>query len=310
MTNSLRKNDGRKDGSDYVASSPILGTQASHADSTGAAGEATSVVPRQFSVNEVLTALVSAVAEIESEDKSPTAAGVSARIRQILPGFTPTAAGYSTFRDITQAAEAAGLITATRTVSDFVLATVKADDFRGATLRRDLWRAIQDWTDGANYAFDRFSKKTESFDDALPANAVKVPSIDKETTTRWMRDFVGTQPGAIAVDLEAALREEDPVAAFLKITRDNDSIKRRWSKFLRSRVLETAVAWAAQHEIPRADIFATVAKAPAVSPVQPSEPVVVNEDVDARRRVLSILEAMPLHELLRLPIPLEYALKR
>lgn len=309
MTNSLRKNDDREGGSDYVASSPKPGIQTSHADSSGAAGEATSVAPRQFTAEKVFETLVSAVAEIENEDKSPTAAGVSARIRQFLPGFTPLAAGFSTFREITQAAEAAGLITTTRTPSDYILATVQAEDFRGATLRRDLWRAIQDWTEGATYAFGRSSKKTEPLGDSLPADSVKVPSVEKATTVSWMREFVGTQRGSIAGDLEAALQEDDPVAGFLRVTRENESIKRRWSKFLRTCVLETAVSWAAANNIPRADIFASAAK-PA-SPLRHSqEPVAKEEDSDARRRVLTILESMPLHELLRLPVPLEYALKR
>ncbi|WP_226531968.1 hypothetical protein [Microbacterium paraoxydans] len=227
-------------------------------------------------------------------------------MRQLLPGFSVSATEFKTFRDLTQAAEEVGVITAARTSSDYVLSLVRSDDFRGETLLPDLWRAIQDWTEGVKYAFNRVTRKTEPVGASLPAGTVAVPSVDKTTNTQWKRDFAATQHGDIAAKLEAALGEEDPVAGFLRIAKDNDSVKRRWRKYLRSRVLDTAVTWATANGIPRSDIFTTPVAPPAAQPTA----VETSNDEDARRRVLDILSAMPLHELLRLPIPLEYALKR
>lgn len=308
MTNSSRETDNnRKGGSDPVASPPKTGTQVLRIDSSsGTAGDATSVAPRQFTATEVFESLVSTIAEFESAGKSATAAGVSARMRQLLPGFSVAATEFKTFRDLTQAAENAGLITSARTSSDYVLSLVRSDDFRGETLLPGLWRAIQDWTEGANYAFNRVTRKTEPVGVSVPAGAVAVPTVDKTTNAQWMRDFASTQQGDIAFTLEAALAEEDPVAAFLRTVRDNDSVKRRWSKYLRSRVLDTAVTWATANGIPRTDIFTKPALKPSAQPATDDR----SDDDDARSRVLDILGTMPLHELLRLPIPLEYALKR
>lgn len=307
MTNSSRETGVRKSGPDNVASPPKPGTQAPFAELSGTAGDATEVAPRQFTAGEVFEILTTAVAELESEGKTPTAAGVSARMRKIRPAFSPASTEFSSFRDITQAAEAAGLITATPAKSDFVLGLVQVDDFRGATLQPDLWRAIQDWTEGVTYAFSRATRKTEPVGAALPSGSVLVPTVNKQTTLAWLRDFAALQRGSVTALLAEILDEEDPVVTFFKVTRDNDGLKRRWSKYHRTRILETAVAWAAANAIPRSDIFG------AGTPVQAAPAVFVSakvEDSDARRRVLDILESMPLHELLRLPIPLEYSLKR
>jgi len=127
-----------------------------------------------------------------------------------------------------------------------------------------------------------------------------------------MQDFAASQQGALSALLQEALQETDPVAGFSRLTRDNSTIKRRWSKYLRNRVLNDAMAWARKNDIPRDHILSSSTLTP--TPPPPLEKTVGNlrgaEEIDARRRVLAILESMPLHELLRLPIPLEYSLKR
>lgn len=312
MTNSSREPDSRISGPDPVDISPKTGTRAPRAEtSSGTAGDATTVVPRQFTDTEVFETLVSVIKEFESSGKSPTAAGVSARMRQFSPGFSVAATEFRTFRDLTRAAESAGIITATRTSSDYVLELVHSEDFRGATLLPDLWRAIQDWTEGVHYAFNRVTQKTEPVGGVLPPGAVAIPTVDKSTNSQWMRDFVAGQQGGMFERLESALDEEDPVAGFQRFMRENDTAKRRWSKYLRSRVLETAVTWAEANGIPRSAIFARPVPELAL-PATPVRSNRMNEDDDqhARRRVLDILASMPLHELLRLPIPLEYSLRR
>ncbi len=311
MTNSSRETDIRVSGPYPVATPPETGTQAPLADtSSGTAGGAATVAPRRFTASEVFEALVSTVAEFEAAGKHATAAGVSARMRQLLPGFSLDATEFKTFREITEAAERSGFVTAVRTPSDYVLSLVRSQEFRGETLLPDLWRAIQDWTEGVTYAFHRGTRKTEPVGGAVPAGAVEAPSVDKAANTQWMRDFAATQRGEVARSLNEALGEDDPIDGFMGFLRRNESVKRRWNKFLRSRVLETAIGWAKENGIPRSDIFSSPAEKPASqSTPQPNLAAKV-ADEDTRRRVLEVLASMPLHELLRLPIPLEYSLKR
>lgn len=317
MTNSSRENDTRASGPDDVATPPEPGIQAPRTETLSGTAGGASLAPRQFPAADVFETLVQAIAQFESNGKHATAAGVSARMRLIRPGFSVSATEFKTFRDITQAAENAGLITSSRTASDYVLALVRSDEFRGQTLRPDLWRAIQDWTDGVRYAFNRTNCATEPVGATLPPGTVPVPSVDKTTNTQWMRDFVATQHGEVADSLSGALAEGDPVAGFLRYVRANDSVKRRWSKYLRSRVLETATSWAVANGIPRSHIFEDIVVRPAPALSAPgsgssttAESSQLGEDPIARHRVLEVLASMPLHELLRLPVPLEYSLKR
>lgn len=312
MTNSSTETDTRHSGTVPVASHPKSGTQAPPAKFIRNAGEPTDVAPRHFAAPEVFDLLVAALTELESAGKIATAAGLSARMRQLRPGFTIESTDFASFREITKAAESAGLVTSTRTPSDFVLELVQDEDFRGATLRPDLWRALQDWSDGVRYAYSRETRKTAPVGNEFPPNSVAVPSVDKATSEQWMQDFAASQQGALSALLQEALQETDPVAGFSRLTRDNSTIKRRWSKYLRNRVLNDAMAWARKNDIPRDHILSSSTLTP--TPPPPLEKTVGNlrgaEEIDARRRVLAILESMPLHELLRLPIPLEYSLKR
>lgn len=314
MTNSLKETNTRVSGTEPVGSPPKPGAQAPHAELSGSAGVATNVAPRQLTVSEIFEVLAKAIAEFESSGKVATAAGVSARMRQISPGFSVSSTEFASFRDITRAAESAGLILATRTSSDYVLKLVgdHDQDFRGATLRPDLWRAIQDWTEGVRYAFNRGTQKTEPIGASLPVGSVAVPTVAKSTSVQWMREFSATQRGDLAMLLTEALNDKDPIAGFHRVTQENGSIKRRWSKYLRTRVLDTAVTWATSNSIPRSEIFTSSVSMNALSApkAQVKEAADISGDIDARQRVLDILESMPLHELLRLPIPLEYSLKR
>ncbi|MFB0834957.1 hypothetical protein [Arthrobacter halodurans] len=324
MTNPSRENDNRECGPGAqeapVAPSPETGTQAPIAKTfSGTAGAALQSAPRQFTATDVFTLLVKAIGEFESTGKTPTAAGVSARMRVIEPDFSIDRTEFSTFRGITKAAEGAALIEANRTSSDYVLKLVSVEDMRGVNLRPDLWRAIQDWTDGVRYAFDRTTKTTEQFVGGVPSGSVEVPSVDKATLIEWMNQFASRPLGELNTQLAEALREDDPVSAFHGVIRGDSSVKRRWNRRLRSGILDTAVAWSTRNAIPRRDIFTSIpapTSSSAVAPtglyaspsvaVSPTPPV----DVDLRRRILSILDSMPLHELLRLPIPLEHSLNR
>lgn len=304
MTNPSRETDSRESGPYPVVITPEAGTQAPLEDSRGAVGDAQSSAPRQLTSPEVFDLLVKALGEFESTDKTPTAAGVAARMRQLNPSFSTANTEFSTFRRIIDAAAAAGLLTISRTPSDFVLHLVRTEEYRGLQLLPDLWRALQDWTEGVQYGFSRATRRTEPFSPTLPAGSVEVPTVDKQMTVQWMRDFAAAQRGDLGDRLAAGLEEQDPVAGFLGVVGGVDTAKRRWSKFSRSRVLDFAVSWAKENDIPRSDIFA----APKATPPAPATPT--TEEADARRRVMRILESMPLHELLRLPIPLEYSLSR
>lgn len=318
MTNPLREYGSRSDGSEapevLAGPPPEPGSQASrHKIRSGTAGDGSQDAPRQFTAEEVLQLLVKAVSSVEAAGKIPMAAGVAARMRVIEPAFSMDQTEFSSFRQITQAAEAAGLVDASRGANDYVLKLRPRNEpvkFQGATLHPDLWRAIQDWTEGVSYAFDRTTHRTAPITDVVPEGTVQIPAVDRDQTIGWMREFAARRDGEQLTALNAALDEGDPVAAFHRVIRATDDLKRRWNRHLRRRVLDTAVAWASENAISLPDIFL-----PTHSATSPLSPVRVDaveslEDEALRRRIIDVLGALPLHELLRLPIPLEYSLTR
>lgn len=311
MTNPLRETDSPSTGSEahneaHRGSPPEPGSQASPISKSGTAGAESQDAPRQFTADEVFRILVEAVAALEAAGKPAIAAGVSARMRMVQPGFSVENTEFSSFRDLTRAAEAAGFVDAIRGANDFVLKlrTPAVRPVQGATLRPDLWRAIQDWTGGVTYAFDRVTHRTEPVGGRIPAHAVLAPSVNKATTVEWMSQFAAKQRADIRATLEAGLSEEDPVAGFQRAVKATDGLRRRWNGFLRDMVLGIAAVWASENQIPRSDIFVPTESG------RPAAPRPTTEDEALRQRILDILKSMPLHELLRLPIPLEHALIR
>lgn len=327
MTNPFRENDSRNGGlealEDLVAPSPETETQARSAELySGAAGNAPTDATRQLTTAKVLELLVRAITDLESSGKTTTAAGVSARMRVLEPYFTVSHTEFPNFRSITKAAESAGVVEAVRTASDYVLRLPgrdsslgpahRQDRFRGVTLRPDLWRAFQDSNEDAKYAFNRESRTTETLENSPPLGSVSVPSVSKSSNIRWMHEFAAHQDPEISAHLQLGLAEPDPIAGFYRALRENGAAKRLWNRQLRSNILEAAIAWAAENQIDRQDIFLPAPETQRSSTNGPPSqaPTASSADDDPRRRILQILESMPLHELLRLSIPLEYSLNR
>ncbi|MDQ1082205.1 MULTISPECIES: hypothetical protein [Microbacterium] len=329
MTDPSREKDNRIRGSKAHAQAsvdapPGSGSPASQTSNrSGTAEVASTDAPRQFTAAEVLSLLVDAIAQLETAGKVPLAAGVSARMRTMLPGFSVEQTEFGSFREITQAAEEAGLVAVTRTPNDFALRLVArpaSPDLRGATLKTDLWRAIQDTDASVGYVYDRVTRRTARVAGTTTEHEVAVQTLSKEELLGLMREFAAAQHGSDATDLTSALEQTEGAQAFRLVTNRAEPLKRRWNRTLRGRVLEVAVSWATKNSIPLTHILETrdgkLAPSARVIPTTGREGMAIDAEVTAegeselRREVLAILAAMPLHELLRLPIPLGHALKR
>ena len=313
MPNSLRKNDNRESGPETreasVAPSPKNEAQALDADLVGrAVGEASHDAPRQLTDPEVFDILVKAIRELEDSGKVPTAAGVSARMRIVDKDFSLTKTRFSTFRDATKAAEKSQIVESTRASSDYILRLTTPRDYHGMTLRPDLWHGIQDWTPDIRYEFDRVTRRTKVIESGYcsPTSMI-VPSADKALFLNWIEDFGLGNASEVAEITKAALADVDPIASFHRALRDRPAAKRQWNRQLRTNVLSVASKWAVENGIPQMDIFQTPATSSADHVEDNSQD---STDDDLRRRIMVVLEAMPVHELLRLPIPLEYSLNR
>lgn len=307
MTNPSREKDHRAAGMQALDASaftpPDTGRQAAlQKYSSGTAGAGGKSTPRQFSTDEVLVLLVEAVRILEDAGKRPVAAGVAARMKTLDRDFSVRQTEFTTFREVLQAGVNRGLIELSGGTDDLVVTLRNTSpEPLSETLRHDLWRALHDWTDGARYAYRPSTQRTSLLSGELTEGDILVPTLTPEQQHEWMTKFASSVRGADKEKLEAAITD----GTFQAAVRSVEPLKRRWGRYSRRRVLDTATQWAAANNIPEKDILTTTPKH-TTTVEAPDAPA---EDDVLRRRVLDTLASMPLHELLRLPIPLEYTLR-
>lgn len=276
----------------------------------GAAGDENSTL-QQHPNFDAFDLLVSVLKDLSSRNPTPTAAGVYSRMRNVFPEFTYGAAGFASFRAMLNEAEGRGMVVVERAAnaSDVTvrLSGLKAEiatalDPRLERLSDDLWRAMLDWKVDAEYAFDRATRRTLRGPES--ASSVKTPSVSKETQIGWMKEFAALEKGEVAEALLAGLAEQDPAHGFGRAVRQFIPASRRWKRYLQDHVLLRARTWAAENGIPLSDLSNGM-------PRLTKEPVLAartESDEALRSRVLDVLVRMPLSELLRLPIPIEYSI--
>lgn len=274
------------------------------------------------------------------------AAGVSARMRYIDPSFSPGAVGFSKFRSFLNAAMKAGVVSllpAEETgAADTGVRTFNAQDPAGAEggVRHDqspernaerlaspVWRAVLDWHPVRCAVYDRQQRRVLFLGNGhlITSTQVNVPHVDRSTHISWMRDFVAELPEAEQRDrLAESLDADDPVAHFNGVLRSDPAMTRSWRKYHRSRVTAVVDAWAIANDIPKEDLRARSASNEGRlvdehslggdPPSIPSNnwapnPLDASGSDAVRQRVVRAVELMPLSELLRLPIPVEYLLR-
>lgn len=323
MTNPHRENGSRLGGNEsnetLAEAPPETGRQTAHRQEfSGAAGTVSEDAARQFTIEETVKLLVQAISELERSGKVPVAAGVSARMRILEPNFSVRKTPFASFRQIVQAAEDQGLVSATVGSSDLLLST-QVDPKENAKaswsrhmLRRDLWSAILDWSDDATHGFSPETGKVFRVEGPLQDGHLAVPKLDQSKRIDCVRKFALLQREDQSAALDAALQASDPLTAVQQIFKSDDALRRRWNRYLRQSVLETATSWAETNNVPERHIFEKLS-AGEVGKGRPQTSPLVNADDrenETRKRVLEVLAAMPMHELLRLPIPLEYSLTR
>jgi hypothetical protein len=324
MTTSMSEHMDREGGPQVTSTgapkTSKIGSQAPPSTSSGTAGDGESA-PRQFTADEAVMLLTRAVSELHETGRATKAAGVSARMRRMDPAFSMDRTPFSSFRNVIEAAVARNLVSAERGASDFELrpvssdssATVPSASTARTTLRPDLWRALLDWTPNVRHGFNRVSKITISVGETLPDDTVLVPSVSRDERVSWMTSFTDEEADlAIKSSLADGLVSEDPAAGFMAAVRTSITLQRRWKRVLRAKILARAEQWAAENTIPQDDIY--VASRPSIpGPVaaSPSPSPSAGDDGsdDTRERILALLSTLPLHELLKLRIPLEYTLR-
>lgn len=278
--------------------------------------------PQRLSRDEAMSLLSEAVATLMRTNSAPTAAGVYSLMRRLAPDFTYRQVGFSSFRALLDEARKRGLVHTAPTEDGADLSVhLLAKDLpapapaAGAhaptlTLRRDFWRALTDWSDQARYVFDRDSSEIVADSEDMGAGRdglVVIPSIHKSEQLTWMQEFAEseTSQGSRA-SLLAGLSDDTPTRGFSLALRDVAPAGRRWKKYLRKRVLDRATTWATDNSIPLSSLLAPENSSPSATSIASHRDQ--DEGKGTRDEILALLARLPLSELLRLRIPVEYAI--
>jgi hypothetical protein len=132
---------------------------------------------------------------------------------------------------------------------------------------------------------------------------VRIAPITPETQKGWARAFLDLIHDLPAE--EAPLREERWWDAFTNWIRQNKpTAEIEWKKFRTTKVIEFLHSWAKENGI-NADIL-FVEPAVREQTQAPPKPLPSTEAEKLRQAILRALAEMPLPELTRLPIPLQY----
>lgn len=280
--------------------------------------------------------LRSVVEELEQRGRVPRAAGVSARMRQRDPQFSPDRTEMKSFRGFLERAAAAGVISFERSPdgADFVIRSGAATGNSATSewVRQDVWRAALDWSPESNYALEQMTGAVLKLQPGVAASAGQcvIPRFDRAAHLRWMREFANNMAdGEAKSDLLLTLEREDPIQEFNKVVRSSRPIWKAWRRDWRQRITAGLVEWANRSGIALAELM------PVSASMQPSptsrsllEQASIGRDglsaqrqldeadvgtrlgdVDVRRIVVRAIERMPLADVLRLPIPIEYMIQ-
>lgn len=298
----------------WTGDSENVGADAPATQISGPAGGITS--PQQGHPRPSDDLLLQAIRTLLARNSRPFAAGVYGLMRQIEPTFTFDSVGFPSFRAYLSDAANRGVVTFSPAPrgSDVVVAEASGSGasqrpalITATTLRKDLWDAFVDWSNESNYVFRPMTNEVVAL---MPGQsggdgAVRIPSASRDDQLVWMRELADSETSAPVKDeLDAALREDQPTRAFARVLRERTSVGRAWKRHLRRRILSRASQWAEENGLPES----------VLQPAKVQEPssrreATTNEDQAARDRILAILADLPLSELLKLRIPLEYALR-
>jgi hypothetical protein len=283
------------------------------------------------------------VQDFETSGKRPFAAGIKPEMQiRSQNTFSESHLGYVTFRDFLEAAAKSGIVEVQSEgphLRAHVPGVVPALDRQQAQTRREsswihipshLWTAFVDWSPEKRRFYDRSLERAIVFSanatpgepadesarrelvNANPERFVEIHALDFDTQVGWMKAYANTLPDADR-RLAGPVLENDPrpANAFNLFLRRNPHLLNGWKMFKLERVRDAMRAWMDEHHIDNSIIDETKNR---VGPVEQARTETTSSPARSdlervRSRVRAAIDRMPLTELLRLSIPVEYMIE-
>jgi len=282
------------------------------------------------------------VDSLSSGTYSPTAAAVKTALLKLNPSFDERKLGFRRFVDFIQAAVDRGAVSMIRDANNHprvfpvdarpnVLSNSPPFAMEGLRLRREVWRALVDWTP-ADYwrGWDRQQSRVFMAPHAGsstapwevdPTRFLPLPIISQEEQVAWMKEFAAAQVPLVRDKLESGLSPDSELGAFRVALRD-EGLAEAWSVALRQHVNLRAAEWATSAKVARHYLFesqlsnprdihvdAKVAKTAGDAGPQTAQSVDENaseKDDALRQKLHRVIDGMVLGELAALPIPARF----
>jgi uncharacterized protein UPF0158 len=297
-------------------------------------------VDRDAALKAGLEALVLVVQERFSGGRSTVAAALKAELQRRFNGrFDERVMGFFSFRDFLKEAEQRRLVKLRLAAGGDIeaippgaperaLATVAPGQpsAEGAVyIRPDIWQAFVDWRPNWIRAYDlqqdravmvpatatpfdapdwiEFRKALAAYPDRFRA----IEPIAMERQLAWMNELIDqTQDQSIRDVLRSALDSERPFGAFARAAASIPEIKSRWNRTLQERVYSITREWMERNRL-------------LLDLVQERRPRTINSssqvpsgssasEQEIRSRVHAAIDRMPIAELKRIELPIEYLL--
>jgi hypothetical protein len=195
----------------------------------------------------------------------------------------------------------------------------------GSGIRPELWRAFVDWTPGLMRLYSKATDEVVSFPEIAssieltehtrareayrtnPTAFVSISPISREVTLDWMRRFAASLEDHTArVALEAALGTDRPIGAFSALVRLSPTLAQSWHRFRQARVAAQIAEWSRAKGLELKIMEGEEERRPESPSEVPAEKSEEERVATLRQRVHIAVDRMPLGDLLRLAIPLEY----
>ena len=229
--------------------------------------------------------------------------------------FDEAALGYRNFLEFLRTEP--GIAIQTRAGSDMLLAPAAARGMLSAfateppRLRRDFWRAFIEFPIvGTVRLYDQDADQILYEQEPTSRNGVPIDPIRPETQLEWRRQFALGQPEQTKTSLLAALSGSGtaPFNEFARRLRENPALMLAWNRYLQKQVTDQIAAWGDEHGIAE-DRWAggrttNSAERGAKEGTSTSSP-----RISHRAELYNFFDKLPLEELLKLRVPLEWVLK-
>jgi Uncharacterised protein family (UPF0158) len=286
------------------------------------------------------------VADYETSGRKPLIQGVKPEMQRRSEGrFSEAVLGFASFRTFVEAAVTAGYVSASHdSGSHSVLLHVEgveakpftksrrpAGPKRTRAIRPDLWKAFVDWNPALGRVWDKDEevaltfgieaanedddkRNRRKFYESHPERFIAIPRIAFETQLDWMREYgesLGDKRHA-RVLLSLLKADEKPVNAFMSYLRDHEELSPDWNMLKTAKVRGVIEAWIRDNKLMRDILDGPADQGEGNGRTLSSRPgsaegvTSVSDEDGVRGLVLRAVSRMPLADLLRLKIPVEY----